>query len=90
MARIGVRIIPGGARNVIEGWSSDELRVRVMARPIEGAANGALLRLLAKALDVPPSHLAITRGVLHRSKVVEVAGLSDEQVRTRLSAIGIE
>lgn len=88
MARIGVRLAPGAGRDAIEGWIGEELRVRVASPPVEGAANKALVRLLAKALGIAPTRLAIVHGALGRSKVIDVEGLSDADVRARLAAFG--
>jgi uncharacterized protein (TIGR00251 family) len=82
--RIIVRLTPRGGRDAIDGWDDDVLRVRVAAAPVDGAANDSLVRLLAKALRVAPSKLAIVAGAQSRTKTVEVDGLSAEQVRTAL------
>jgi hypothetical protein len=79
-----VRLTPRAARSRIDGWDGDLLRVRVAAPPVEGKANDALLRLLAKALDVPPSRLRLVKGRTSREKVIAVEGVSQEDVRTRL------
>jgi len=79
-----VRVTPRAAQDKIAGWDGDILRVRVTAPPVEGRANDALLRLLARALDVPTSRLRLVRGHRQRNKVVAVEGLSEEEVRTRL------
>ena len=79
-----VRVTPRAAQDKIVGWEGDVLRVRVTAPPVEGRANDALLRLLARALDVPASRLALVRGHTQRNKVVAVEGLSEEEVRARL------
>ena len=83
-----VRLAPRGGRDAIEGWIGEELRVRVTSPPVEGAANKALVRLLAKALGIAPTRLAIVHGALGRSKVIDVEGLSDADVRARLAAFG--
>lgn len=79
-----VRVTPRAAQDKIAGWEGDVLRVRVTAPPVEGRANDALLRLLARALDVPTSRLRLVRGHRQRNKVVAVEGLSEEEVRARL------
>ncbi len=79
-----VRLTPRASRDGIAGWEGDVLRVRVTAPPIEGRANDALIRLLARALDVPTSRLRVVRGQTQRNKVVAVEGLSGEDVRGRL------
>jgi uncharacterized protein (TIGR00251 family) len=82
-ARFTVRLTPRGGRDAIDGWQDETLRVRVSAAPAEGKANDALLRLLAKALDVPRSRLRIASGASSRTKVIEVQGLSPQEIRTR-------
>jgi uncharacterized protein YggU (UPF0235/DUF167 family) len=66
-------------RLAIDGWAVDGegrpyLKVRVAAPPVEGAANAALLALLAKTLGVPKSSLSIASGAGARLKLVEIAG----------------
>lgn len=62
------------------------LKVRVRARPVEGEANEALIKLLAKTLSVPRSSVVLARCGQSRLKMIVVDGLDDEAVRTRLSA----
>lgn len=89
MANLPVRLQPGAAADRIDGWMSDAegrslLKVRVRARPIEGDANDALIRLLAKSLGVPKSSVSVGRGAQSRSKMIVVQGLDDEELRLRL------
>ncbi len=91
MARLEIKLTPGASVDRIDGWAADAagrpvLKVRVRARPIEGEANEALVKLLAKTLGVPRSSVALTHGVQSRLKRVTVDNLDDEGVRTRLSA----
>ena len=79
-----VRLTPRAARNQIDGWDGDLLRVHVTAPPVEGKANYALLRLLADALDVSPSRLRLIKGQTSREKVIAVDGLSGDEIRARL------
>jgi uncharacterized protein YggU (UPF0235/DUF167 family) len=58
--------------------------VRVRAAPVEGAANAALERLLADALDVPKSRISVAKGASARVKTVEIDGLDEAEVRRRL------
>lgn len=90
MARLPVRLTPGASADRIDGWDVDAdgrpvLRVRVRARPVEGEANAALLKLLAKTLGVPKSAVSLDRGGQSRLKMISVDGLSDDEVRTRLT-----
>ena len=89
-ARLPVRLTPGAAVDRIDGWDVDAggrpvLRVRVRARPVEGEANASLIKLLAKTLGVPKSAVALDRGGQSRTKMISVDGLSDEELRDRLT-----
>ncbi|SPU54934.1 DUF167 domain-containing protein [Brevundimonas vesicularis] len=89
MANLPIRLQPGAAADRIDGWTSDAegrpvLKVRVRARPIEGEANDALIRLLAKSLGVPKSSISVGRGGQSRSKMIVVQGLDDEELRSRI------
>jgi uncharacterized protein (TIGR00251 family) len=79
-----VRVGPGASSAGVGGLHGGALRVRVTARPIEGAANRELLRVLAALLDVRPSALSLESGTHGRDKRVRVAGMSAEAVRSRL------
>lgn len=89
-ARLPVRLTPGAAADRIDGWDVDAesrpfLKVRVRARAIEGGANEALIKLLAKALGVPKSAVVLQRGGQSRTKMVEVRGLSEPELKVRLT-----
>ncbi len=60
------------------------LEVRVGAPPVEGAANDALLELLARELGVPRRALVLVSGDHGRSKRVRIEGLTPAEVRARL------
>ena len=77
--RLRVRLTPRARRDRIDGFAADAeggrvLKVRVSAPPVEGAANAALIRLLAKALGVPKSAVTIAAGENSRIKTLEIAG----------------
>lgn len=92
MAHLAVRLTPGAASDRIDGWDADAegrrvLKVRVRARPIEGEANDALIKLLAKALGVPKSAVAIQRGGQSRTKILVIDGLSEDEAKSRLTGL---
>jgi hypothetical protein len=68
--------------------AAGELRIRVRAAPAGGAANEAVIRLLATDLDVPPSSLSIRRGATGRHKLVALAGVEPDLVRRHWPGLG--
>lgn len=78
--RLTVRLTPRGGRDAVEGWARDEngrpyLKVRVTAPPVDGAANAALEKLIAKTLKRPKSAVRIVSGEQARVKQLEVDGV---------------
>lgn len=82
--RLVVRVIPRSRRNVLE-WEGGMLKARLTAPPVDGAANEALIALLAEQLGLPKRALSIVQGATSRQKVVEVAGLTVEEVQKKIS-----
>ena len=79
--RFAVRVTPKGGRDAIEGWTRDDagravLKVRVAAAAADGAANAAVLALLAGRLGIPKSALSLVAGQTARLKRIE-AEVSD-------------
>ena len=73
MARLAVRLTPRAARDAIAGFDDrGRLLVRVTAPPVDGAANAACVRLLARALGIAPSRISLIRGRQSRDKVLEI------------------
>jgi uncharacterized protein (TIGR00251 family) len=63
----------------------DSLKVRLAAPPVDGAANEALVALLADELDVARRSIRIVSGMASRSKVIEVDGIEPDLIE-RLAA----
>jgi uncharacterized protein YggU (UPF0235/DUF167 family) len=63
------------------------LVAQLAAPPVDGAANEELVAGLAKALQVPKRSVVLVRGEASRTKVVEVLGLSPEELRARLRLV---
>jgi uncharacterized protein YggU (UPF0235/DUF167 family) len=78
---LAVRVTPRGGRDAIEGWVRDAagrpvLKVRVAAAAADGAANAAVLALLAKALRRPKSSMTLVAGQTARLKRIELGEVS--------------
>jgi uncharacterized protein YggU (UPF0235/DUF167 family) len=82
---VPVKLIPRARANEISGERNGVLLVRVTAAPVEGQANAALCRLIAKRARVGVRRVTIVRGAGSREKVVRVEGISSEDLRAALS-----
>lgn len=85
--RITIRVIPRSGKNTLEWGEGNEgqLKARLTAPPVDGAANEALVTLLADHLHVPKRTIQIVRGATSRLKTVEIDNLTAEELRSRLS-----
>lgn len=81
MADVPVRVIPRARRNEIAGERDGRVLIRLTAPPVEGAANAALCRLVARCARVPARRVRIVRGQTSRDKVVRVEGIADDELR---------
>jgi uncharacterized protein len=70
--RFAVRVTPRAAVDRVDGVIDGVLRARVGAPAVEGAANNALIRLIAEELGVPRSDVRIVAGATSRQKLVVV------------------
>ena len=77
--RVTVRVIPRSSKNSLV-WEQDTLKVRLTAPAVEGAANEALIALLAQCLNVPKRNIQIVSGLSGRQKIVEIAGITEADV----------
>jgi uncharacterized protein YggU (UPF0235/DUF167 family) len=90
-ARLVVRLTPRSGQDRIDGWAQDDagrpyLKARTAAAPTDGRANTALQRLIAKALGLPPSAVALTGGAASRLKTLEISGADEAEVKAKLGA----
>src|SRR5712692_7345981 len=81
---LSLRVQPRASRNAVVGWTGDTLNIRLMAPPVEGAANAACLAFLADLLDLPRAQVVLLRGERSRNKVVQITGLTRDEVRARV------
>jgi uncharacterized protein (TIGR00251 family) len=68
----------------VVGEREGKLVVRVAAPPVDGRANDALCKLLAKRAGVPRGQVAIVRGARSRDKLVRIEGLTLDALRRAL------
>jgi hypothetical protein len=82
-----VRVVPGASRAGVAGFHGESVRIRVRARPVDGAANRELVAVLAAALGVRQAALSIDAGARGRDKRVLVRGVTLGTVRGRLTPL---
>jgi len=83
--RFAVKVVPGSSRSRLLGTLGQALKVAVSAAPEKGAANKALLKLLANRLNLRPAQIQILSGPTQARKQILVLGLSASQLRSRLA-----
>jgi uncharacterized protein (TIGR00251 family) len=84
VADLAVRLQPRSRRNEVVGERDGAIVIRVTAPPVDGKANAALCRLIAKTAGVAPSRVEIVRGHATRDKLVRVEGVEIDALRTAL------
>ena len=86
VTRLRLRVVPGARSSAIVGRYGAAWKVRVSPRPERGAANGALVRLLAETLAVPERGITFVSGHGARDKIVEIAGITPGETEARLAS----
>lgn len=82
-SRVTVRVIPRSSKNML-AWEEGGIKARLTAPPVDGAANEALIAQLAAHLGIPRRAITIVRGASGRQKLVEVAGLTQEEIEQKI------
>ncbi len=68
---VNIRVIPRARRNQITVDTDGTVRVHTTAAPADGAANEAVIKMLAEHFKVPKTSINIIRGSTSRNKVIE-------------------
>jgi uncharacterized protein len=77
-----VRVTPKGGRDGVDGWLAGEagrslLKLRVSAAAADGAANAAVIALVARELSIPKSAVRIAAGATARVKRLDIDGVDE-------------
>jgi uncharacterized protein (TIGR00251 family) len=84
-AAIAVRVTPRARRNEIVGvMRNGTIKIRLVAPPVEGKANAALVDLLADVVGVAQSRIDIVAGASGRDKLVSVMDMDAETLHQRI------
>ncbi|MFL5778061.1 MAG: DUF167 domain-containing protein [Chloroflexota bacterium] len=81
--RFAVRLAPRSGSDHVEGVVEGELKARVTAPAVEGAANNSLIRLLADELGIAKRDVRIVAGASGRRKLVAVDGIDRDAIVAR-------
>lgn len=84
-AELTVRLKPRAKRNAIVGERDGALHVSVAAAPVDGQANAALCKLIAKRVGVARGHVSVIRGERSREKVLRIEGLTPHELHRALA-----
>lgn len=82
--RILLHVVPRASRTAVVGEHDGRLKLAVAAPPVDGEANDAIVKFLAKLLGVPRDGVVITAGQTGKKKTVEVTGLEPTAVAAAL------
>jgi uncharacterized protein (TIGR00251 family) len=80
---VRVRLVPGATTNQIVGQEEGVYKIRLMAPPIDGRANEALIRFLADRLDIAPSLITLVKGHTSKHKTLDIP-LSEDALKKGL------
>jgi hypothetical protein len=80
-----VYLQPKSSKNEIVGEYRDGIKIKVTAPPVEGKANEALIRFLAKEFGISPSCIEIIKGHHSREKTLRISGGLDQELAKKLS-----
>ena len=70
-------IQPRASKNEISGVMNGALKIRLTSPPVEGAANKACIKFLAKRLGVSAARVDIVGGLTSKNKIIRVEGMDE-------------
>jgi uncharacterized protein (TIGR00251 family) len=85
MARISIKVHPRAKHTGIAGRHADAWKLDLAAPPVDGKANDECIRFFAELAHVPRSRVRIVTGLTSRMKVVEIEGISQEELERLLT-----
>lgn len=80
-----LRVQPRASRDEVAGEHDGAIKLRISAPPVEGRANEACRRLIAKLVGVSPSRVEIIAGESSKDKVIRVHHITAERIRQLLA-----
>jgi len=86
MARVTVKVHPRARRSAINGRFGEAYKLDLAAPPVDGKANEECVRFFAELAGVPRARVRIVTGMTSRMKVVEVEGMSQDELERRMAS----
>lgn len=84
--RFEVKVQPRSSRNQITGIVNGVVKLKLTAPPVEGEANQALIRYFSDLLGVAKNHVSLVKGQSSRNKLIEITGITKEQLLRTIKA----
>ncbi len=84
--RLAVLLTPRASVTAVTGWQGEELKIKISAPPVDGAANAELIKYLASWLKLSRASISIASGHSGRRKILKIEGLSGQQLRELIEA----
>jgi uncharacterized protein len=81
---VALHVQPRARRTEIAGEFNGALKLKVMAPPVDEAANRAVIQFFASILAVPKSRVQIVSGDKSREKILRIEGISLNDFLARL------
>jgi len=81
---LNVRVIPRARRTEVAGVRDNALLVRVAAPPVDGAANEAVIDLIAATCRVPRRAIRLVSGESSRQKRIAIDGVTPDQIHAAI------
>jgi uncharacterized protein (TIGR00251 family) len=80
---LNLKVVPNSSRTRIAGEYGGALKINIAQPPEAGAANKALIALLAKTLALPANSIEILRGHTNTRKAILIRGITEKEIRGR-------
>ena len=84
MATVRFHIVPNAKIDIVAGEHGEAIKIKLRAPALEGKANAALRRFLARQLPIAERQIVLHHGHKSREKIIRIDGMSEEEVRRRL------
>jgi len=84
--RLRVYLQPRASANKICGIHGEALKIRITAPPVDGQANGMIIKFIAKLLKVPKSAVQVSSGQQNRNKTLTISAKGYSEISKILAA----